>query len=88
VGVNAGNLMNEALVGSTFKLIGKVGGDVCAEIDNNPEFDLVIGLEDMFVAFRRFSNRSENASVVGVFNPTTRSVEYRKMYGLPMGNSS
>jgi hypothetical protein len=87
-GVNAGTLMSEALVMPTFEFIAKVGGHICAKSDDHPEFDLVLGLEDMFAAFRRFGNSSEHASVVAVFNPTTRAVEYRNLYGLPMGNSS
>lgn len=58
-GVNEGTLMNETLVLPTFEFIGKVGGHICTKSDNNPEFDLVFDLEDMFEAFRRFDNISE-----------------------------
>jgi hypothetical protein len=80
--------MSEALVIPTFEFIPKVGGHICAKSDDNPEFDLVLGLEDMFPTFRGFGNSSDHASVVAVFNPTTRAVVYRNLYGLPMGNSS
>ena len=80
-GVNAGTLMSEALVMPTFEFIAKVGGHICAKSDDHPEFDLVLGLEDMFAAFRRFGNSSEHASVVAVFNPTTRARTGRPLRG-------
>ena len=58
-GVNVGTLMNETLVMSTFEFIGKVGGHICTTSDNNPEFDLVFDLEDMFEEFRCFDNISD-----------------------------
>ena len=35
-----------------------------------------------------FCNSSEHASVVSDFNPTSRAVEYRELFGLPMAYSS
>ena len=32
----------------TFEFIAKVGGYICAKSDNNPDFDLLLGLEDMY----------------------------------------
>ena len=87
-GVNAGTLMGESLVMPTFEFIARAGAYVCNKSDNSPEFDLLLGLEDMFAAYRRFGNSSVHVSVVAVFNPHTRAVEYREMHGLPMGNSS
>ena len=77
-GVNAGTFLSEALVLPTFEFISKVGGRICDICDDIPDFDLLLGLEDMYAAYRRFGNSSEHASVVAVFNPTSRG-------GLPMG---
>ena len=71
-GVNADTLMGESLVMPTFEFIARAGAYVCKKSDNSPEFDLLLGLEDMFAAYRRFGNSSVHVSVVSVFNPHTR----------------
>jgi hypothetical protein len=82
-GVNTGTLMGESLVMPTFDFIARAGAYVCEKSDNSPEFDLLLGLEDMFAAYRRFDNSSVHVSVVAVFNPHNR-----ELHGLSMGNSS
>ena len=86
--VNAGTLLGESLVMPTFEFIVRGGSYVCTKSDNNPEFDLLLNLEDMHAAYRRFGNSSVHVSVITVLNPHTRKVEYRELHDLPMGNSS
>jgi len=62
-GVNAGILLVEMLVMPTFVFITRFGGHICAKIDDNPEFELLLGLEDMYVAYRCFGNSSVTALI-------------------------
>ena len=56
--------------------------------DHRTDVNLLLGLEDMYEVYRRFGNSSEYSSVVTVFNPTSRAVEYRELFDFPMDNSS
>ena len=86
--VNTDTLLRETLVMSSFKFITRVRGHICVKIDDNSDFDLLMDLEDTHGKYKNFGNISEYVSVVPVFNPTSRSVEYRELFGLSMYNSS
>ena len=46
---------------------------------------IILGAEDIRSAYRRFGNASPDHSIIGVYNIDTKRVEWRAVFGIPMG---
>ena len=89
-GVNAATFEPENLVMPTFEFPARVGFALAELNGGKPPFGLLLGLEDMFAAYRRFGTSTPWATVIGVYNPQaeSRAVEWRQVKGMPMGLSA
>ena len=87
-GINEGTVIPERVLLPSFEFVGKVAGEIFRISESAPQTNLLLGAEDIRSAYRRFGNASANHSIIGVYNVDTKRVEWRAVFGLPMGCSS
>ena len=87
-GINEGTIIPERVVLPSFEFAGKVAGEIFRISDSAPKTNILLGAEDIRSAYRRFGNASSDHSIIGVYNVDTKRVEWRAVFGLPMGCSS
>ena len=87
-GINEGTIIPERVVLPSFEFAGKVAGEILRLSDSAPKTNILLGAEDIRSAYRRFGNASSDHSIIGVYNVDTKRVEWRAVFGLPMGCSS
>jgi hypothetical protein len=89
-GVNDATFEYENLVMPTFEFPARVGFALAENNGGTAPFGLLLGLEDLFAAYRRFryGTSTPHATVVGVYNVDTRVVEWRQVKGMLMGLSA
>jgi len=56
--------------------------------ESTPATSIILGAEDIRSAYRRFGNASPDHSIIGVYNIDTKRVEWRAVFGIPMGCAS
>jgi len=87
-GINDATYVPENLVMPNFEFPAKVGAEMAALHAGNPQCGMILGLEDMFAAYRRFGTSTPHATVVGVYNVDAKCVQWFQVKGMPMGLSS
>jgi hypothetical protein len=62
-----------------------VAGEIFRSKEATPATSIILGAEDIRGAYRRFGNASPDHSIIGVYNIDTKRVEWRAVFGNPMG---
>ncbi len=69
----------------SFEFVSKVAGEIFRLTESTPVTSIILGAEDIRSAYRRFGNASPDHSIIGVYNIDTKRVEWRTVFGIPMG---
>jgi hypothetical protein len=95
-GVNGVTWLSEHLVMPNFEFPARIGAEFSRMLDEKPQLGqkrpgpgLVLGLDDLFAAYRRIPNAdSRRFGIVGVFDVEAQEVRWHEVLGLPFGLSS
>jgi len=87
-GVNAQTMLADKLFLPNLELPARIGAEFFNKMGNDAP-ELILGLDDLFAAYRRVPNAdSKRFGIVGIYNLDSSSVDWHEVLGLPFGLAS